>query len=294
MGGTTAWRAHTATHNACYGLLAAGRQKQRPSLLAHVPLTLLLPCRPLLSPAPAIHATAASAASEQGHGATGPAPTSLCCAAAAPPCMARGTCLPCLTTWLPPTPAPPPQVVESHAVLSQWGRHVRVLIVDPDEFFVPATSRDTLARMRGPGGCLAPLREECVMVTRRDIFPHQVRRPRGTRGAPPVSLVSRRPCPWVGGDGPRPGAPTSPALACMPTPVACACGGTAAWAGAHQLWDTAAPRYCLGAPPFGCCQPPRSIRLSRPRTRRAGGWAASSRCGGTASPPTRPTRPSCC
>lgn len=65
------------------------------------------------------------------------------------------------------------QVVESHAVLSQWGRHVRVLIVDPDEFFVPATSRDTLARMRGPGGCLAPLREECVMVTRRDIFPHQ-------------------------------------------------------------------------------------------------------------------------
>ncbi|KAL4434828.1 hypothetical protein ABPG77_005355 [Micractinium sp. CCAP 211/92] len=66
------------------------------------------------------------------------------------------------------------QIVESHAVLSQWGRHVRLLIVDPDEFFVPATSRDTVARMRGPGGCLAPLREECVMVVRRDIFPRKL------------------------------------------------------------------------------------------------------------------------
>ncbi|KAL4423957.1 hypothetical protein ABPG75_001258 [Micractinium tetrahymenae] len=65
-------------------------------------------------------------------------------------------------------------IVESHAVLSQWGRHVRVLIVDTDEFFVPTTSHDTVARMRAPGGCLAPLREECVMVTRRDVFPHQV------------------------------------------------------------------------------------------------------------------------
>ncbi|KAL4423953.1 hypothetical protein ABPG75_001254 [Micractinium tetrahymenae] len=64
-------------------------------------------------------------------------------------------------------------IVESHAVLSQWGRHVRVLIVDTDEFFVPTTSHDTMARMRAPGGCLAPLREECVMVTRRDVFPHQ-------------------------------------------------------------------------------------------------------------------------
>ncbi|KAL4434827.1 hypothetical protein ABPG77_005354 [Micractinium sp. CCAP 211/92] len=64
-------------------------------------------------------------------------------------------------------------IVQSHAVLSQWGRHVRLLIVDPDEFFVPATSRDTVARMRGPGGCLAPLREECVMVTRRDVFPRK-------------------------------------------------------------------------------------------------------------------------
>ncbi len=71
----------------------------------------------------------------------------------------------------------PSQIVESHAVLSQWGRHVRLLIVDPDEFFVPATSRDTVARMRGPGGCLAPLREECVMVTRRDVFPRKVAPP---------------------------------------------------------------------------------------------------------------------
>ena len=50
--------------------------------------------------------------------------------------------------WSLPSSPPPPflqqwrdfdlQVVESHAVLSMWGQHARALVMDLDEFFVPA------------------------------------------------------------------------------------------------------------------------------------------------------------
>lgn len=48
-----------------------------------------------------------------------------------------------------PAPLLPPtaQIVESHATLSFWGRHARILVIDSDEFFVPAQAGQTLASL---------------------------------------------------------------------------------------------------------------------------------------------------
>ncbi|PSC70646.1 sidekick isoform X1 [Micractinium conductrix] len=63
------------------------------------------------------------------------------------------------------------QVVESHAVLSMWGQHARALVMDLDEFFVPAKAGDRLPAMLSQG-CLARLRPECLYFSRYNIFPH--------------------------------------------------------------------------------------------------------------------------
>ena len=82
----------------------------------------------------------------------------------------------------PPHPTPPPwqgwrdfdlYIQQSHAALSHWGRHARVLLSDADEFVVPNRPGDTLPAMLGPGGCLAGLRPgpTCYYFRRRNIFP---------------------------------------------------------------------------------------------------------------------------
>jgi hypothetical protein len=62
------------------------------------------------------------------------------------------------------------QIVQSHSVLSFWGSHARLLMLDADEFLAPATPRQTLPRLLGPGGCLAEQRPECLMFFRQDIY----------------------------------------------------------------------------------------------------------------------------
>ena len=63
--------------------------------------------------------------------------------------------------------------MENHALLSFWGRNVRVLVADVDELIVPAVPGDTLPSMLAPGGCMAApgMRQECLALDRRNIFP---------------------------------------------------------------------------------------------------------------------------
>lgn len=58
-------------------------------------------------------------------------------------------------------------------MLSLWGRNVLVLVMDIDEFVMPATSGSTLPKMLAPGGCLSALRPECRLIRRWNIFPHR-------------------------------------------------------------------------------------------------------------------------
>ncbi|KAL4423820.1 hypothetical protein ABPG75_001121 [Micractinium tetrahymenae] len=63
------------------------------------------------------------------------------------------------------------QIVESHATLSFWGRNAHVLVIDSDEFFVPAEAGQTLTSMMSADGCLGALpHPECIVFPRFDIF----------------------------------------------------------------------------------------------------------------------------
>lgn len=90
---------------------------------------------------------------------------------------------------LPPGPLPLLQIVQSHSVLSLWGSHARLLVLDADEFLAPATPRLSLPQMLAPGGCLAEQRPECLMFFRQDI--HTAERP--------LDKPSAEPGWWFGG-----------------------------------------------------------------------------------------------
>lgn len=63
------------------------------------------------------------------------------------------------------------RVVQAHSVLSFWGRNVRVLVNEHDDFLIPGKPGKALPDLL-PNGCLADLRPECLYFTRRSIFPH--------------------------------------------------------------------------------------------------------------------------
>lgn len=58
-------------------------------------------------------------------------------------------------------------------MLSHWGQHARLLVGEIDEFLVPVASRATVPQLRGAGGCLAALRDECVMIPRHNVWPNE-------------------------------------------------------------------------------------------------------------------------
>ncbi|KAL4442074.1 hypothetical protein ABPG77_011335 [Micractinium sp. CCAP 211/92] len=63
------------------------------------------------------------------------------------------------------------RVVQAHSVLSFWGRNVRVLVNEHNEFLIPGKPKKTLPDLLGDG-CLADLRPECLYFSRQSIFAH--------------------------------------------------------------------------------------------------------------------------